>query len=59
MCHIKHKGGQEMRKYYSEPELEIREYSVLQGKVLTASYPENGDNNNNSLYDDDKYDIFA
>lgn len=48
-----------MRKYYSEPELEIREYSVLQGKVLTASYPENGDNNNNSLYDDDKYDIFA
>ncbi|MFR5874859.1 MAG: hypothetical protein ACLUFN_00055 [Eubacterium sp.] len=48
-----------MRKFYSEPELEIRKYSVIQGNVLTASYPEaGGSDGDNTLDDDDLHDIF-
>lgn len=49
-----------MRKYYSEPELEIRNYSLFQGTVLTTSTPESGDGNEEvDLGDDDVYDPFA
>lgn len=49
-----------MRKYYSEPELEIRKYSFVQGKVLTTSYPETGGSDGgHSLEDGDDYDIFG
>lgn len=46
-----------MKKFYSEPELEIREYSYVEGLVLTASQP--GTDTDNSLENDDIYDIFA
>lgn len=46
-----------MKKFYSEPELEIREYSYVEGSVLTASQP--GTDTDNSLENDDIYDIFA
>lgn len=46
-----------MKKYYSEPELEIRKYEFVEGSVLTASQPETDTDNN--LNDDDEYDIFG
>lgn len=46
-----------MKKYYSEPEVGIREYLFVEGSVLTASQPETDTNNN--LNDDDEYDIFG
>lgn len=46
-----------MKKFYSEPELEIREYSFVEGSVLTASQPEV--DTDNSLTDTDEYDIFG
>lgn len=49
-----------MRKYYSEPEIEIRTYSLFQGDVLTVSTPETGGGDENpDLGDDDEYDPFA
>lgn len=49
-----------MRKYYSEPEIEIRKYSLFQGDVLTVSTPEiGGGNESPDLGDDDEYDPFA
>lgn len=48
-----------MKKYYSEPELEIRSYTLCQGTVLTTSTPEIGDGSGTDLGDDDKYDVFA
>ncbi len=52
-----------MKKYYSQPEVEIRQYYSVQGSVLTldTSTPETGDNANggNGLEDDDLYDIFG
>lgn len=46
-----------MKKYYTAPELEIREYSFIEGSVLTASQPEI--DTDNSLTDTDEYDIFG
>jgi hypothetical protein len=49
-----------MRKFYLEPELEIREYSFFQGKVLTTSYPETGSGSDGSdLFDGDNYNVFG
>lgn len=50
-----------MKKYYSEPELEVRNYSLFQGTVLTVSTPETGGGNESDrdLTDDDVYDPFA
>ena len=46
-----------MKKIYSEPELEIREYTLFKGEIFTdPSFPE-GDNHD--LGDDDEYDIFG
>lgn len=48
-----------MRKY-SEPEIEIRKYSLFEGDVLTVSTPETGNGTENpDLNDDDLYDPFA
>ena len=46
-----------MKKYYSEPELQIRS---IQGTVLTTSYVEEGGKGDNKggLTDGDDYDIF-
>lgn len=46
-----------MKKYYTQPELEIRKYVFIEGSVLTTSQPEVDTDNN--LNDDDEYDIFA
>lgn len=46
-----------MKKFYTEPEVEIREYLYAQGSVLTTSQPEV--DTDNSLTDDDEYDIFG
>lgn len=51
-----------MRKYYSQPEINIRPYSSVQGIVLTidTSDPEgSGSNTDNGLDNDDEYDIFG
>ncbi len=49
-----------MRKYYSEPELKIRTYSLFQGDVLTVSTPEvGGGTDKPNLDDDDVVDPFA
>ncbi len=51
-----------MKKYYSQPEIEVRSYSSVQGYVLTidTSDPEgSGSNTDNGLDNDDKYDIFG
>lgn len=49
-----------MKKYYSEPELEIRNYALFQGDVLTVSTPEvGGGGENPDLNDGDDYDPFA
>lgn len=49
-----------MRKFYLEPELEIRKFAIIQGKVLTTSTPETGGNNkDNTLNDDDEFNIFG
>ena len=49
-----------MKKYYSEPELQIRSFASIQGTVLTTSYVEVGGkgDNNGGLTDGDDYDIF-
>lgn len=46
-----------MKRFYSEPEMDIRVYSFVEGSVLTASKPEVDTDNN--LNDDDIYDIFG
>lgn len=46
-----------VKKYYSEPLAEIREYVYIEGSVLTASQPETQPDN--GLDNDDIYDIFA
>lgn len=46
-----------MKKDYNEPVVEIREYSYAENLVLTASQP--GTDTDNSLENDDIYDIFA
>ncbi len=50
-----------MKKYYSQPEVEIREYTFVQSvHTLDTSTPETGDDKgNNGLEDDDLYDIFG
>lgn len=45
-----------MKKLYSQPELEIKKYKVLDG-VFTTSDPEN--NEDNDLNTDDNYDYFG
>lgn len=45
-----------MRKFYSEPDVEIRKYSVT-SRLLTTSDPEN--NEDNDLNTDDNYDYFG
>ena len=52
---LKHQGGTIMREFYSEPDVEIRKYSVT--GLLTASDPEN--NEDNGLNTDDNYDYFG
>lgn len=46
-----------MKKLYSNPEVEIREYSLYESFVLTTSEPEVKTDNN--LHDDDAYGIFG
>lgn len=47
-----------MKKYYSQPEVEIREYTFVQSvHTLDTSTPET--EKNNGLEDDDLYDIFG
>ena len=48
-----------MKKYYSEPELQIRNFASIQGTVLTTSYVEEGGKGDNKggLSDGDDYDI--
>lgn len=50
-----------MKKYYSQPEVEIREYAYFQCvHTLDTSDPEgSGSNGDNGLDNDDEYDIFA
>lgn len=49
-----------MKKIYSEPEIEIRMYPIMQNTILTTSTPEIGDNTQQpDLGDDDVYDPFA
>lgn len=36
-----------MKKYYSEPELQIRSFASIQGTVLTTSYVEEGGKGDN------------
>lgn len=45
-----------MKKYYSQPELEIRRYKIL-SDVVTASNPEINDKND--LNKDDEVDYFG
>lgn len=45
-----------MKKIYTEPELEIRKYSLSGNGVMTVSYPEN--NGGNDLNKDDNYNLF-
>ena len=49
-----------MKKYYSEPELQIRSFASIQGTVLTTSYVEEGGKGDNKGVhtDGDDYDIF-
>lgn len=42
-----------MKKFYSEPELEIRKYSLSGGTITTSTPEENG---KNDLNKDDTYD---
>lgn len=46
-----------MKKFYSEPELEIRKYSLSGNGVVTASTPE--ENGKNDLNKDDNYDLLG
>ena len=46
-----------MKKFYTEPELEIRKYSLSGNGVMTASNPEGNDNND--LNKDDDYNLFG
>lgn len=49
-----------MKKYYSQPDLEIRKYSVLDGSVLTISTPEvGGGGEEPDLNDEDIYNPFG
>jgi hypothetical protein len=47
-----------MKKYYCEPELEIKNYSIVQGRVLTTSFPEEGSGESKDTVDLNKDDIF-
>lgn len=51
------------RKYYSEPELEIKKYALAQSSFITTSDPgdidPDPDNNGNDLHDKDPYDYFG
>lgn len=52
-----------MKRFYTEPELEIRKYSLSGNGTVTTSnetnnvYPET--NNRNDLNKDDNYDLFG
>ncbi|WP_294954706.1 hypothetical protein [uncultured Eubacterium sp.] len=46
-----------MKKFYTEPELEIRKYSLSGNVVMTISNPEGNDNND--LNKDDDYNLFG
>lgn len=50
-----------MRKYYSEPEMEIKKYALAQKSYITTSDIENPDSNDNDndLHKDDKIDYFG
>ena len=45
-----------MKRFYTEPELEIRKYYLSGNGVVTASNPEISDGND--LNKDDNYDLF-
>lgn len=45
-----------MKRFYTEPELEIRKYSLSENGVVTASFPEAS--GGNDLNKDDNYDLF-
>lgn len=45
-----------MKKFYSEPELEIRKYSLSGNGVVTASTPDAG---GGDLNKDDNYNVFG
>ena len=45
-----------MKRFYAEPELEIRKYSLSGNGVVTASNPEVS--GGNDLNKDDNYDLF-
>jgi hypothetical protein len=45
-----------MKKFYSEPELEIRKYSLSGNGVVTASNP---DTDGGDLNKDDTYNLFG
>lgn len=44
-----------MKKFYSQPELELREYSFAKSSVLTASDPET--NTENNLGNEDNFNL--
>ncbi|MBR0412143.1 MAG: hypothetical protein IJI47_01055 [Eubacterium sp.] len=44
-------------KFYTEPEIEIREYSLAASEVFTDSNPGSNTGNNNN--NDDEYDYFG
>lgn len=46
-----------MKKFYTEPELEIRKYSLSGNGIMTISNPEGNDNND--LNKDDDYNLFG
>jgi hypothetical protein len=49
-----------LRKYYSEPELEVKSYQNVQGLVLTISTPEvGGGSETPDLGDEDLYNPFG
>lgn len=49
-----------MKKYYSQPELEIRRYALAQSEYVTTSdLDDNIIDNGNDLNKDDKYEYFG
>ncbi len=48
-------GGYRMLKYYSEPVVEIRKYSIAEDVSTDPSNPDQDKN----LHDDDEYDYFG
>jgi hypothetical protein len=49
------KEDEKMRKFYSEPELEIRKYIVSEDVCTNPSNPDD----NKDLHDEDEYDYFG